>query len=124
MMTALTALRDKLALVTGVATCKVGMESNMTPADYPMVRIVPSVIRDAPIIGRRRCDVLVYFGQPILEFTGGLESLYASVFALETALLEVAQATAGVYVEYVETVMDEDRVDAYKLCALRLVVQG
>ncbi len=96
MMTVLAALRDKLALVTGIATCKVGMESNMTPADYPMVRIVPSVIRDAPIIGRRRCDVLVYFGQPILEFTGGLESLYASVFALETALLEVAQATAGV----------------------------
>jgi hypothetical protein len=124
MMTALTALRDKLALVTGVATCKVGMESNMTPADYPMVRIVPSVIRDAPIIGQRRCDVLVYFGQPIHEFTGGLESLYTSLFALETALLDAAQATAGVYVEYVETVMDEDRVDAYKLCALRLVVQG
>ena len=96
----------------------------MTPADYPMVRIVPSVIRDAPIIGQRRCDVLVYFGQPIHEFTGGLESLYTSLFALETALLDAAQATAGVYVEYVETVMDEDRVDAYKLCALRLVVQG
>ena len=33
----LTTLRDALAAVPGVATCKIGMDSTMTPADYPMV---------------------------------------------------------------------------------------
>ena len=124
MMTVLEALRDKLALVSGVTTCKIGMEANMTPQSYPMVRIVPSTVREADVIGLRRCNVLVYFGQPIHEFTGGLEALYTSLFAMETALLEAAQSTAGVFVEYEETVLDEDRVAAYKLMALRLVVEG
>lgn len=124
MMTVLEHLRDKLATVSGVATCKIGMEANLTPADYPMVRIVPSTVRYADVIGQRQANVLVYFGQPIHEFTGGLEALYTSLFTMENALLEAAQSTDGVFVEYEETVLDEDRVAAYKLMALRLVVEG
>jgi hypothetical protein len=124
MMTVLEALRDKLALVSGVATCKIGMEANMTPDAYPMVRIVPSTVTYADVIGKRRCNVLVYFGQAIHEFTGGLESLYDNLFTMETALLEAAQSTPDVYVEYVETVLDEDRLAAYKLMGLRLMIEG
>ena len=120
----LTALRDQLATVAGVQTCKIGMEANITPADYPIVRIVPSTVTYSPVIGRRRIDVVVYFGQPIHEFTGGLEALYTSMMALETLLLNAATATPNVYVEYTETVLDEDRVEAYKLMALRLTVEG
>ena len=72
----------------------------------------------------RRCEITVYFGQPIHEFDGGLEALYASLFTMEAALLAASQQTPGVVVEYRETVLDEDRVDAYKLMALRLVVEG
>ena len=124
MMTALTALRDKLALVSGVATCKIGMESNLTAADYPMVRIVPSTVKDANVLGQRSADCMIYFGQPIHEFTAGLEALYASLFTMETALIQAAQSTAGIYVEYQETVLDEDRLEMYKLMCLRVMVQG
>lgn len=123
-MDTLRALRDAMATVPGVATCRVGMEANLTPDDYPMVRLVPSVIRFAEVIGRRRCELLVYFGQPLHEFDAGLEELYAELLDMESALLTAAQAAPGLYVEYLETVLDEDRIDAYKLMALRLVVEG
>lgn len=124
MMTQLEALRDSLATVSGVATCKIGMEANMTPADYPIVRIVPSVATYSPVLGHRRIDLLVYFGHALHEFSGGLEALYAAQFELEAALIAAATSTAGLYVEYVETILDEDRLDAYKLTALRLIVEG
>ena len=43
---------------------------------------------------------------------------------MEAPQLDASQQTPGVFVEYRETVLDEDRVDAYKLMALRLVVEG
>ena len=41
-MTALEAARDALALIAGVASCKIGLEANISPADYPLIRVVPS----------------------------------------------------------------------------------
>jgi len=123
MMAALTALRDRLATVPGVATCKVGMEANMTPADYPMVRIVPSTLAIGKLLSSRRCELTIYFGQPIHEFSAGLESLYSSLFTMEAALINAANTTPGLLVEYLETVLDEDRLDAYKLMAVRLAVE-
>ena len=41
MMAALEAVRNALAALPGVTTCKIGMEDNISPADYPLIRIVP-----------------------------------------------------------------------------------
>jgi hypothetical protein len=123
-MAVLRALRDAFAALPSVKTCAIGLEADMTPDDYPMVRLVPSSARWGLTIDRRECDVLVYFGQPIHEFEGGMEALYESLFALERALLEASQTTAGVFAQYRETIIDEDRIDAYKLMALRLTVEG
>lgn len=123
-MAVLVALRDAFALVPGVNTCRIGLEANMTPEDYPMVRVVPSAVRWGSTIHRRECDVLVYFGQPIHEFEDGLEGLYDNLFTLERALLEASQTVPNVFCQYRETIADEDRVDAYKLMALRLTAEG
>jgi len=120
--TSLTTLRTSLAGVAGVVTCKVGLESNMTPADYPMVRIVPSKVADDTTLGRRRTEVLIYFGQPIHEFTDGIESLWSSHLAMEALLVDKALRTANISFEYIDTVLDEDRIDAYKVMAIRGVV--
>lgn len=122
-MAALAILRDALLSVSGVATCKIGLESTMTPEDYPMVRIVPSLARHSGVIGLRETEVLIYFGKPVHEFESGLEFVYADLFAMEAALIDAAES-CGVYCEYRETVADEDRVDGYKLMALRVAVQG
>ena len=120
----LEALRDALAAVPGVGKCRIGMEANITPADWPLVRLVPSTVRDSEVLGRRSIELLVYFGVAVHEFTGGLEALYADLFAMEAALLAAAFAAPGVFVQYQETVLDEDRLDAYKLMALRVTAEG
>lgn len=123
-MTTLETLRDAFAAVDGVATSRIGLEANMTPDDYPMVRIVPSKLADATVIGRRRIEALIYFGQPVHEFTEGLESLYAELFAMEAALIDAARLTPGIIFDYQETILDEDRIDAYKLMAIRATIEG
>lgn len=120
----LAALRDQLAAVPGVATCRIGLEANMTPADYPMVRIVPSTLRNGDVVGLRSASCLIYFGQPIHEFEGGMEALYEALLTMEQTLITAAEQTPGLGVTYRETVLDEDRVDAYKLMALRVEVEG
>lgn len=120
----LSALRDRLATVAGIVTCRVGIEANMTPADYPMVRIAPSKVSYAAVLGRRKVECLVYFGAPVHEFSAGLESLYADLLSLEALLLDAATTAADFYCDYLETIADEDRVDGFKLMAMRLVVEG
>lgn len=84
---------------------------------------MPSTVRDSAVPGCCEVDLLVYFGQAMHEFTGGLEALYEALFELEAALLAAA-FSAPIFVQYQETVLDEDRLDAYKLMALRLTAQG
>lgn len=117
-------VRDTLAAVPGVATCKVGREANMTPADYPMVRIVPTRIGEGDLVGRRSVSALVYFGQPIHEFTNGLESLYWQHLAMEDSLRGVLLGPATPFrCEHHETLLDEDRVEAYKVLAMRVTLE-
>lgn len=125
-------LKDALAVLPGLAvndrgevSCRVGLESNMTPADYPMIRIVPSKLQPARTMGRRRAEVLVYFGTPVHEFEdGGLEGLYAKLFDLEEQIIALACGSPSYSAVYLDTVMDEDRSDVYKLMALRFDVEG
>lgn len=121
MMTALEDLRDALALVPGIASCKIGLEANISPADYPMIRIVPSRILDAAALGRRRAEVMIYFGANTSEAEGGLEDVYDALFTLETEIRTELNAAGG---RYIETITDEDRLDTYKLMVVRGEVEG
>jgi hypothetical protein len=124
MRAALESLRDKLATISGVETCKVGMESTMSPADYPMIRIVPSRILPAQqAISQRVCDTLIYFGMDSHEFDGGLEQLHWKLLAMEGLIITAAEAGSGSYTAiYRETIMDEDGVQPFKMMALRFDV--
>ena len=125
-MLVLEQLRDLLAAVDGVQTCKIGLETNLTPADYPIVRIVP--VKLAPsefsLAGLRAQELLIYFGKPIHEFDAGLESLYTEIFAMEVALINALPRSGDYVVRWLETITDEDRVEAYKLMALRVQLDG
>lgn len=128
-MTKLEELRDQFALIPGIQTSKIGIEKGMTAADYPMIRIVPTTVRHGDIIGYRAAEVLIYFGKPIEEFDEEpdaegrvrLEKLYADLFALEETIVEILAVMGG---EYEETLLDEDRIDTYKLMAVKAVVEG
>lgn len=129
MMAALEGLRNALAALPGVATCRIGLEANITPEDYPLIRVVPSRVSDASVIGKSRAEVLIYFGMPIAPFddtpdTQGrvrLEKLYAALFDMESAVREALATQGGVYRE---TITDEDRLETYKVMAVRGEVEG
>lgn len=128
-MTKLEELRSQFALIPGIQTSKIGIEKGMTAADYPMIRIVPTTVGPGDVIGLRAAEVLIYFGKPIEEFDEEpdaegrvrLEKLYAELFALEETIVEILAVMGG---EYEETLLDEDRIDTYKLMAVKAVVEG
>jgi len=129
--TLMAALRARLATISGVQTCRIGLESNMTPEDYPIIRIVPTRLMPARVLGRRRAEVLVYFGNPIQAFEegllpeeSGLEGLYAQLFEREEEIIAAAGTAPEFAAVYLDTVMDEDRTAAYKLMALRFDIEG
>lgn len=115
----LAAARDKLAALAAVSTCKIGFEANMTPADYPMVRIVPSKIGDEEIIGKRGVEVLVYFGQPVHEFSTDLHGQWQSLLTMESQIIDALQSSPAFFFAYRDTFLDEDRIEAYKVLAIR-----
>ena len=120
MMATLEAVRDALALIPGVASCKVGLEANIGPGDYPLVRLVPARIIAGRPYHARECETLIYFGAPIAN-SEGMESVYTSLCELETEILAVLKAQGA---RYRETITDEDRLDAYKLMAIRADIVG
>ncbi len=74
-----------------------------------------------------RCEALIYYGVPIQAFDDvpdaegrvRLEKLYAALFDMDAAIRAAVVAQRG---SPLETVLDEDRLDTYKLMALRCVV--
>lgn len=113
---ALVMLRDKLAAIHGIATCKIGLEPNITAADYPIIRIVPSLHRPSEKV-THDLQVIVYFGDLIHNVgPGDLEEQYAWLFEME-AQIKDASISSGVRCAWIETMADEDRLPGYKLFA-------
>jgi hypothetical protein len=115
MMQDLETARDALAQIDGVASCAIGLEANIGPDDYPMIRVVPVRITPGKGYSARTCECTLYFGAKISN-SEGLQSVYDSLFSLEAEILAVLKTLRG---RYVETVTDEDRLDTYKLMAIR-----
>lgn len=114
-LTTLEAARDALALIAGVASCKIGLEPNISPADYPLIRLVPSRLTPGKPYGNRTIETLIYFGAQTTT-SEGLETVYDDLFTLESAIMVAIQDLGG---RYRETITDEDRLDAYKLMTIR-----
>ena len=59
-----------MALIAGVASCKIGLESNISPADYPLIRVVPSRLTPGKPYGNRTIETLIYFGAQTAKSEG------------------------------------------------------
>jgi hypothetical protein len=114
-MDTLETYRDALGALAGVASCKIGIEANLGPADYPMIRLVPSRLTPGKPYSGRTIETLIYFGAQI-TLSEGLETVYSGLFDIEALILDEVKALGG---RYIETITDEDRLDAYKLMTIR-----
>ena len=121
MMAALEAARDALAGIPGVSSCKIGLEAGISPADWPIIRLVPDRLLPGRPYGGRTAEVSIFFGMDIGESEDGLEAVYAGAFELEAAILVVLKTLQG---RYMETITDSDRLPTYKLMAVRCELVG
>ena len=96
-------------------SCKVGIEANISPSSYPMIRVVPSRITPGKPYAGRSSETLLYFGTQTTN-SQGLENVYDNLFTLEAEMLAVLKSLGA---RYIETITDEDRLDAYKLMVIR-----
>lgn len=120
----LASARDSMAGVDGLATCKVGLERGISPADYPMARVVLSRIGDGENLSDNAAEVQIYFGVPIHESAEGLEAVYAAALDMRQRLLVALWAANDFTCVHHETVADEDRIEAYKMFAMRCTIEG
>lgn len=114
-MATLNAAKASLATIPGVASCDIGLEANISPADYPLIRLVPSRLTPGKPYAGRTIETLIYFGAQIAN-SEGLPAVYAALFDLEQDIRDKVKALGG---RYIETLTDEDRLDAYKLMTVR-----
>ena len=122
MFAALQAARTALALIPGVASCKIGIEPGIAPLDYPMIRLVPSRIIPGRPYSKRTAEVSIYFGHDTSTAeAGGLEAVYAALFVMEAAIIVKVKALGG---RYIDTVTDKDRLDLFKLNVVRCELLG
>jgi hypothetical protein len=121
MMATLEAARDALAEITGVASCKIGLETGISPIEWPLIRLVPDRLLPGKPYGHRTVEVSIFFGMDIGESEDGLQAVYAAAFELEAAILVVLKTLQG---RYLETVTDSDRLPTYKLMAVRCELVG
>lgn len=130
----LTQIKATLTELPGVASCAIGIEANITPSDYPLVRIVPTRLTPYDDVGDRALlAVTVYFGAALLEASDGLEAVYEELLALEAAIREAVLFTAQraawqtgtrMTARFIDTITDEDRLPHYKMMASRFEVEG
>jgi len=113
----LIALRDALADIPEVCTCKIGIEANLSTASFPMIRVVPSRAIPGRPYNNRTVELTIYFGYDITE-SAGLEKVYEKLLEMEGEIIVTLQAQG---LRYLDTIADEDRgaTSGYKWMAIR-----
>lgn len=120
----LSALQARLDAIPGVATCKIGIETGLSPADYPIIRIIPSKSQHASMTGRIKLDVMIYYGMALAESDSGLGAVYQALAEMEALIIAALEDHNSFTAIWQETITDEDRLDHYKLFMSRFVVTG
>lgn len=130
----LTQIKATLATVPTIASCAIGLETNITPDDYPLIRLVPTRMTPKDDVGdRAMLELTVYFGDALLESADGLETVYEGLFTLEAQIREAVVFTAKrtawesgqmLTARYIDTLFDSDSLVHYKIMASRFEVEG
>lgn len=116
-------LRDKLATIAGVTTCKIGLEAGLSPDDYPIIRLVPVKISRIDQ-SKVKMELTIYFGQNLTEADQGLEAVYQNLLDFEKLIKEAIKFGNGYKIHHLDTITDEDRLEHFKIFASRFEVVG
>ena len=120
--TILDTLKTRLSTIPGISSCQIGLESNVAPGDYPIIRLAPSTI-EAHEAGMRRMNLMVYYGSPLSTFVD-LETAYGELLGLEEQIVDRLRIGDGYRIKHIKTVTDEDSLASYKLFMSEFEVTG
>ncbi len=113
----------KILSVVNVKTVKLGLEPNISPSDYPIIRIVAgnSEISTGFDGWSENFDFKVYCGYKLDEKIG-VENIYKQIYTLENEikfLLHNTQIFDGAgLIKFQNTVSDEDTLKNFKVLCL------
>lgn len=113
-------IKDELSDIEGVVTCRIGIEDDISPADYPLIRIVPerSEHGDSSFI-RTKVECWVYVGVGLDEADdGGLEGVYEALDTLEAAVRAKMESASTFTGSWIETLHSDETIEGgYRLLA-------
>ena len=117
MYEALTLLNQKLSTITTVNSCKIGLEDDIAPADYPIIRIVAGRSTGLEAMQEKH-EVKIYFGFDLNEFDG-LDVIYEKLYVLEKEIKDLIVPDMNPYLcRWISTISDEDRLQGFKILCM------
>ena len=101
----LAALRDFLVERLEPATCKIGIESGLSPADAPYIRLEPISQQPQGDYPFEALEVLVIFGRDISQSDSGMEDVVSAMMADRDAIFD-ACTSGELSAHYITTEYD------------------
>lgn len=111
-------IKEMLAGIDGINTLKIGIEPNISPSDYPIIRIVINRNTLSNTNGWEN-DIYfsVYFGAKIDDIKG-IENIYKYLYTLENEIkkrLHNAQLKNSCLIRFENTQSDNDTLKNFKI---------
>lgn len=123
----LKAIRDALAGAGGAKTCKIGFEDEISPDDYPIIRIVPYSTKSSVGFYGETLECVIFFGDAVDQSTRDeenepikLEGVYEVQLDMKDEILSRLRFEAGPSVHYKGMTFDADRIAGFKLQAIMI----
>lgn len=121
--------------IKGIKSLKIGLEPNISPSDYPIIRIVPNEIRLSDDFDLWASDISfsVYFGAQLHEKIG-LEKIYEQLYSLEYEIkerlhnaqfeLNADKTRGGGICRFIATKDDGDTLKNFKILVSEFELKG
>ena len=120
---ALSAVHADLDQIAGVTTCRIGLEPDIAPEDYPIIRIVPVRIEKGGHNSRRSAAITVYVAVDVDAFESGMGAVYDALLDLEAQILERMRGGGGWRAAHVDTLFDDQVREHYQVMACRFSLE-
>lgn len=112
-------MQADLLAVTGINTCRIGLEAGLSVDDYPMIRIVIDEI--SPSLDEyydASARVAIHFGVPILESDENINmsDIYEQHLIMHNEIVSIVESSSYSYSgTWINTIPDSDDYIEYKV---------
>lgn len=118
-------IKSALTGISGIKTVEIGIEPNLSPKDYPIIRIVPTVTKpDNVLANTEETPFDIYVGIADKTERDGLETVYEALEAYQNEIIKRLHLSNEATFFWRQTRQDEDRLANVKVIAIRVDAIG